>query len=123
MIEQKGGDVDSIIEITDRYPEDGLRNFLGKMRQVDTEKRKCRGIWFVATQPPSHDFNKEIAEPGEIEALPSGAVGVRVDDNFWCVALLPYRFGRLDISTIVKILWPEIRNPILKTDKRAGEDA
>lgn len=74
--------------------------------------------WFVATDDlPSRVFNREIAEPGAVSNLPDGAIGVRIDDDFWVVALLPFHFESLSIQELVEVLWPNIPEPEFKEDK------
>ena len=63
------------------------------------------------------DFNKEIAVPRKLEKFPEGAVGIRVDSNFWLVALLEYEpYASMPLQDIVKQLWPEVENPSFKED-------
>ena len=64
--------------------------------------------WAVAEDEklPGHDFCREIVEPGTNETFPDGAVGIRVDDDFWAVAALPYEFKNQGLREIVKELWP-----------------
>ncbi len=57
---------------------------------------------------PFHDFNKEIVLPGTNDSFPDGAIGIRVDDNFFEVAALPYTYLSLSVKEIVSMLWPEI---------------
>ena len=57
---------------------------------------------------PFWDFNREIVPPGSSETFPNGAIGVRVDDDFWVVAALPYQeYLNVPIEAIVARLWPE----------------
>ena len=62
------------------------------------------------------DFNREIVEPGINEHFPDGAVGVRVDDNFWVVAVLPLSYRDTSIEEIVAEFWPDAKNPTYKPD-------
>jgi hypothetical protein len=57
---------------------------------------------------PDYDFNREIVEPGIRSALPDGAVGLRVDDDFWTVACLPYAAKAFSAEEIVAHLWPSL---------------
>lgn len=58
---------------------------------------------------PGHDFNKELVLPGTLDGKHrGGVVGVRVDDDFWVVATLPWRFRGLSIQDICAVLWPGI---------------
>lgn len=67
--------------------------------------------WFYKYDPKCHfpglDFNREIVKPGTNETFPDGAIGVRVDDDFWAVAALPWKYLDTPIDEIVKELWPE----------------
>lgn len=60
---------------------------------------------------PSHDFNRELCPPGAMPDFPDGAVGIRVDDDFWLVATLPYALADTPVQTIVAALWPDISEP------------
>ncbi len=58
-----------------------------------------------------NDFNKEIITPGSgskyvREQFPDGCVGIRVDDDFWIEAVLPYKFKDLETPEIIEVLWP-----------------
>jgi hypothetical protein len=56
---------------------------------------------------PFHDFNKEIVAPGLLPMFPNGAIGIRVDDDFWSIAALPYdQYLNVPIQDIVKEFWP-----------------
>jgi len=58
---------------------------------------------------PGHDFTKELVLPGTLDGKHrKGVVGVRVDDDFWVVATLPWRFRGLSIQDICAVLWPGI---------------
>lgn len=62
-----------------------------------------------ADELPFHDFNREIVAPGQIDEFPDGAIGIRVDDDFWAVAALPYaEYADKSIQQIVQELWPSI---------------
>ncbi len=63
--------------------------------------------WFdpTACNGSFNDFNKEILHP---DSPIEGLVGVRVDDNFWLVAMLPYEYKDIDIKDIVQVLWPHL---------------
>jgi hypothetical protein len=67
--------------------------------------------WCHAYDPKSHfpglDFNREIVMPGTNETFPDGAVGIRVDDDFWEVAALPWKYRDTPLEEIVGELWPE----------------
>lgn len=65
---------------------------------------------------PSHDFNREVYAPGEHPKAPEGFVGIRVDDDFWSVAMLPYEAVKYSLEDIVHALWPEIEKPRFKPD-------
>ena len=59
---------------------------------------------------PGYDFNREIIAPGANETFPDGAVGIRVDDDFWAVAALPLSFRSMPLPEVVSALWPEFRH-------------
>lgn len=66
---------------------------------------------------PGNDFNREIVEPGTNKMFPDGAVGVRIDDDFWVVAALPLdQYRDVPIQEIVKEFWPEVTKPVFKPD-------
>ena len=57
---------------------------------------------------PSHDFNRELLEPGRLETFWAGAVSIRVDDDFWAVAVLPWSYHEKSCEEIVREIWPSI---------------
>lgn len=57
---------------------------------------------------PFLDFNREIVPPGKNPIFKEGAVGIRIDDDFWSVVALPYSWKEYTIQEIVKKLWPSI---------------
>lgn len=63
--------------------------------------------WHVEGLVPSIDFNREFCPPGAAARFPEGALGIRADDDFWAVALLPWRFSALSIQDLVAVLWPQ----------------
>ena len=56
---------------------------------------------------PGLDFNRELVPPGTFSKYPEGAVGIRVDDDFWAMAALPWKYADTPLFRIVKELWPE----------------
>lgn len=73
--------------------------------------------WVVTEDLPGHDFNKEIIAPGLLDKFPDGVIGIRVDDDFWSVAALPYgEYINKPIEQIVAAFWPDI------TDAEFGPD-
>lgn len=76
-------------------------------------------FWYACVNIPAMDFNKEVLPPGMQHDLPHGAVGIRVDDNFFVVALLPWRFRDLSTKDIVSVLWPSVQNPQIFPDEMA----
>jgi len=54
-------------------------------------------------------LNKEVVHPGVNEDYPDGVVGVRDDDNFWAIAVIPYEFKNLAIEEIASVFWPHER--------------
>lgn len=66
---------------------------------------------------PFTDFNREMIHPGDHPELPYGCVGVRVDDDFWLVAVLPYKeYKDKSIQEIVAELWPDAKDPTFNPD-------
>jgi hypothetical protein len=65
-----------------------------------------------------NDFNRELLPPGTDDPIfPDGAVGVRVDADFWQVGALPYeQFKDMPIEEIVGMFWPECTNPSFSPD-------
>lgn len=55
---------------------------------------------------PGLDFNREIVTPGTNDTFPDGALGIRVDDDFWAVAALPLSWKDQPLADIVASLWP-----------------
>lgn len=73
--------------------------------------------WTVAAgEMPFSDFNREVVPPGTNPKYPEGAVGIRMDWDFWTAAVLPYRFVGLDCMTIVRTLWPDVEDPTVWPD-------
>ena len=72
--------------------------------------------YFVAKDHHFTDFNRQIVEPGEDENFPDGALGIYVDDDYYAVAALPYKYKALSCAEIVASLWPEIENPTILPD-------
>jgi len=96
--------------------EQELRDFVSRMRRNKRGTRLCRQAWHVDVEPPFEDFNREVVPPGATKAFPKGAVGIRVDDDYWTVAVLPHRFVGLDCRTIVSVLWPSVADPVINPD-------
>ncbi|UEM03687.1 hypothetical protein JL101_027695 [Skermanella rosea] len=93
-----------------------LRVLRGSMSREDGGWKMPDGLWWVANQPLTNDFNREIAAPGSLDKFPDGAVAVRVDDDFFVVAVLPPEFVGLGIERIVPVLWPDVTDPVFKSD-------
>jgi len=67
---------------------------------------------------PTYDFNKEIIEPKVSITFPKGAVGIRVDDNFWQIAALPLsEFRHVSIEKIVEHFWPNVKDATFNKDE------
>lgn len=78
--------------------------------EFDLDTKTYRnGDYGWTTDLPYYDFNKEIVPPGILEQWPDGAVGIRVDDNFWAVASLPYKFKDLDTKFLINNMWPTVK--------------
>lgn len=55
---------------------------------------------------PGSDFTRELAAPGTNATFPEGAVGIYIDDDFWCVAALPWAWREVPLAELVGTLWP-----------------
>lgn len=84
---------------TESEPED-FENEAG-IRKVDVPSEK----FYYYNEPPTHDFNRELAPPGVDKLFPEGAFAIRCDDNFWVVAVLPWKFVDLTCQEICEVLW------------------
>lgn len=94
---------------------DDLRHYLktvmkaGPVEGVEDAVELRDGDFHVSLSSlPSHDFNREIVPAGKNDNYPEGALGIRVDDDFWVVAVLPFRFAELSIENLVEVIWPDI---------------
>lgn len=63
--------------------------------------------WYYTVVAPFYDFNYEIIEPGAIKQFPNGATGIRVDDDFWTVGVLPYEFRTIPLIEVIGLFWPQ----------------
>ena len=83
-----------------------------------TEDKELSHPYYVSKELPfeQNDFNREIVEPNTVDELPDGAVGVRCDDDFWVVAILPYSYKEKTIQEIVAEFWPDEKNPLFNPD-------
>lgn len=71
--------------------------------------------WFVSHDNPHRDVNREVVTPGSIvdqHSFPEGAMIIRVDDDFYSIALLPYELSFYDFRTVLKIIWPDVNYTI-----------
>lgn len=93
-----------------------LKAFAAEMTMDDNGWYMERDQWNVGTGLPCHDFNREFIEPGTNEEFPEGALGIRVDDDFWLVARLPYEYRVLSIEDLVEVLWPDITDATFNPD-------
>lgn len=97
-----------------------MTELIERLRQWKSETPpNVKGLFMWSSDVPCPDFNREIAEPGKMADFPDGAVGIRVDDDFWLVASLPYEFRGLTIQQIVAVLWPDIPEPEFNEDSSA----
>ena len=63
--------------------------------------------WSITEGLPGLDFNRQIVEPNVKEDFPDGGMGIYVDDDFWCVAVLPLeQYRETPIEQIVAEFWP-----------------
>jgi len=74
--------------------------------QIDIRKSLKKPYWATDVDLPSHDFCRELITPGKNKNFPEGAIGLRVDDDFWAVAALPNKYLNWSLEDIVKNLWP-----------------
>lgn len=65
---------------------------------------------------PFRDFNRELCPPGTDEMYPDGVVALRMDDDFWVCAALPWEYKDKTAEEIVKELWPELTDCEFKPD-------
>jgi hypothetical protein len=79
--------------------------------------------YFVITEGlPGLDFNREIFEPGTNENFPDGVVGIRVDDDFWAVAALPFSYVDKPLAELVAEFWaPYVSEATLCPDSGSVE--
>jgi hypothetical protein len=90
---------------------ENLKRFLSLFEVASEEQyRKANGAYFYDISLPFRDLNREIVAPGTSTEIPQGAVGIRCDSDFWCVAFLPYCFHGLSCEEIAKCLWPDVTN-------------
>jgi len=78
-----------------------------KMTDLREELKALPDPYWVGENPSFNDYNREIIEPGMIDVFPEGAIGIRVDDDFWAVAALPLSYIDTPLEDIVEALWPE----------------
>ena len=92
---------------------------------MEKKKGKIRAalkkpFWAHKTGPkdelPSWDFCREIIGSGVNKKFPDGALGIRVDDDFWVVAVLPLEYCDWKLEDIVADLWPHIFHPTFHAD-------
>ncbi len=96
-----------------------LSEFILSMKH-DKDGDLRKGKWWVCkSELPGTDFCREIHKPGGNEDFPDGVIGIRVDDDFWAVAAIPYKFNLLPVQEIVETLWPEhVREATYMPDSR-----
>ena len=83
-----------------------LKEYMKQSVSADGEQRI--GEYFWSSELPSYDFTKEVLEPGCSETLPEGATGLRVDDDFWIVGIIPYEYRDVPTRELVDVLYPWI---------------
>lgn len=71
---------------------------------------EIREPYFIEDKLAGLDFNREIVEPGVLDGFPEGALGIRVDDDFWTAAVLPLSYRDVPLKEIVEELWPEYKD-------------
>lgn len=88
----------------------------------DYENDDRKDVWFIDYTCPYTDYCREIVEPGNInKSYPNGAVGIRVDDDFWAIAAIPYKFKELTCEEICIVLFPNTKNPVYLADSGSIE--
>lgn len=94
------------------------------------ETFKYNDWWFTPeAKLDFDDFTKDVVKPNDTEypnakgevAWPEGATTVRMDDDFFLCAVLPYEYKDLTIQEIVAILWPTVENPRFNPDTQDVE--
>lgn len=66
------------------------------------------------------DFTRELSPPGMNWRFPKGAIGIRVDYDFWLVAVLPWEWLDRPLPEVVALLWPSmIPHASYKPDSKA----
>lgn len=64
-----------------------------------------------------NDLNREVIKPETNEDLPNGAIGVRTDDDFWVVGMLPYEeFKDVSMADIANEFWSDLTDITCKPD-------
>lgn len=63
-------------------------------------------FWFDPTHP-WNDYCFDVEKPGINDVYPNGCIGIRVDDDFWVVAVFPLGFLGMSIQEMVQVLWPD----------------
>lgn len=84
-----------------------LREWVNALPISEGGKRDGGKFW-VSDGLPTLDINREMFPPGTNKDYPEGAVGIRTDDDFFCVAALPWRYRDLSASVIAPILWADV---------------
>jgi hypothetical protein len=83
----------------------GRNKTMSELRDKLKALRDPYGVdWFDI---PFTDFNREIIQPGELDTFPDGAIGIRVDGDFWAVGALPLSFIDTPLKDIVAVVWPQ----------------
>ena len=72
---------------------------------------------------PCHDYTKEVVKPGVNETFPEGGVGLRVDGDFWIVAVIPYVYRFETTEQLVNQLWEDLTVYTIMPDHKEESDA
>lgn len=101
--------------------------FVGQAKKKNGRDRfstqRQNGRHGYSADPGFRDFNREFKPPkpdGKTVAEREGTLILRADDDFWVVAALPWQFRFLPTKSIVAILWPGMKNVVIKPDSLDG---
>ena len=67
--------------------------------------------------PIANDFNWELKSPEMDSKFPDGLAGIRMDENFYMLATIPYKFKELDLEEVVRYLHPSLEGEEITVTK------